>query len=174
MANCRSGVTTGSAVAFLGSGLPDGLEQADIRRRAEQRRRLAERVGDMRGLHMGVERFLARPFLDEGEIGRVGVVLGQLIGDAAGLLAGRIAQDGQDGLEFFDLVGLADETGDDTQGVFSRELYGTPGYFAPETRESYRYSIKVGARLKEGRGALLFVMRECYRYSIKVGEGVYS
>ena len=35
--------------------------------------------------------------------------------------------------------------GGDTQGVFSGELYGTPGYFAPETRESYRYSIKVGA-----------------------------
>ena len=36
-------------------------------------------------------------------------------------------------------------SGEDTQGVYSGEMYGTMGYLAPETRESCRYSIKVGA-----------------------------
>ena len=35
--------------------------------------------------------------------------------------------------------------GDDTQGVFSDGLHGTPGYVAPETASAYRYSVKVGA-----------------------------
>ena len=40
--------------------------------------------------------------------------------------------------------GISRAVAGDTQGVFSVGLYGTPGYFAPETPNSGRYSIKVG------------------------------